>query len=90
MNVDLKSKAISLGATEFGISRRTDKKYYVIYNGKRINFGAKGSEDFTIHRDQKRKLLYRKRHEAIKNKNGELVYKLKTSPAYWSYNLLWS
>ena len=85
----LREKALSLGATDFGISKAKGKKYYVIYNGKRINFGAKGMSDYTIHKDDERRERYRKRHMGIKNKKGELVYKLKTSPSYWSLNLLW-
>ena len=86
---NLRSKALSLGATEFGPSKAKDKKYYVIYNGKRINFGAAGMSDFTIHKDPERRQRYRARHMAIKNKQGQLVYKLKTSPSFWSLNLLW-
>ena len=86
---NLKAKALSLGATEFGPSRVKDKKYYVIYNGMRINFGAAGMSDFTIHKDPERRRRYRARHMTIKNKQGQLVYKIKTSPSYWALNLLW-
>lgn len=86
----LRSKALSLGATEFGQSKVKDKKYYVIYNGKRINFGAEGMSDFTIHKDPERRRRYRARHMAIKDKHGQLVYKLKTSPSFWSLRLLWT
>ena len=85
----LKDKALRLGATEFGVSKVKTKKYYVIYKGKRINFGASGMSDFTIHKDTKRRDAFRARHMAIKNKHGQLVHKLKTSPSYWSLHLLW-
>ena len=90
----LRVKAFKLGATEFGTSNAKNKKYYVIYRGKRINFGAKNMSDFTIHKDKERRDRYRARHHArhmkIKNKQGQLVYKLKTSPSFWSLNLLWT
>ena len=85
----LRAKAFKLGATEFGPSKTKNKKYYVVYKGKRINFGAKHMSDYTIHKDPERRQRYRARHRAIRNKQGQLVYKLKTSPAYWSLNLLW-
>ena len=87
---NLRAKAFKLGATEFGPSKTKNKKYYVSYQGKRINFGAKGMSDYTIHKDPERRRRYRARHKAITNKQGQLVYKLKTSPAYWSLNLLWT
>ena len=86
----LRVKAFKLGTTEFGTSNAKNKKYYVIYRGKRINFGAKNMSDSTIHKDKERRDRYRARHRAIKNKQGQLVYKLKTSPSFWSLNLLWT
>ena len=86
---ELKARAVRLGADDFGVSKAKGKKYYVIYQGKRINFGAKGMSDFTIHKDKARRDNYRARHMKIKNKQGQLVYKLKTSPSYWSLTLLW-
>jgi hypothetical protein len=44
-------------------STRADKKYMAIFkDGTVTHFGAKGFEDFTTHRDEKRKELYIKRH----------------------------
>ena len=87
--MSIKNKAFRLGATEFGRSKTKDKKYYVVYRGKVINFGQKGYEDFTIHKDEKRRQAYRKRHMAIKTKSGKLAYKDKMRSAYWALNLLW-
>ena len=86
----MEAKAKRLGATEFGPSRSKGKKYYVIYNGKRINFGAANMSDFTIHKDKDRRDRYRARHGKIKLKDGRLAYKVKTSPAFWSWRLLWN
>ncbi len=85
----LRKKALRLGATEFGPSRAKGKKYYVVYNGRRINFGSSLHSDFTIHKDPERRRLYRARHGKIRLKDGRLAYKTKTSASYWSWNLLW-
>ena len=50
---DLKQKALKLGATDFGISQIKTKKYYVIYNDKKINFGSATSKTFIDHKDKK-------------------------------------
>ena len=41
------------------------------------------------HNDKKRRAVYRKRHEAIKTKDGTPAYKVRYSPAYMSYHFLW-
>ena len=86
---NLRVKAMKLGATEFGPSKAKGKKYYVIYNNRRINFGAKAMSDFTIHKDPERRKKYRARHGKIKTKSGILAYKDKSRAAYWSWHLLW-
>ena len=48
--MDLEQKAKKLGATEFGLSGTKTKRFYVIYNNKIINFGAKNGKTF-IERD---------------------------------------
>jgi hypothetical protein len=88
--LQLKDRALALGASEFGKSKAKGKKYYVIYNDTRINFGAKNMSDYTIHKDPARRQRYLARHMKIKNKAGQLVYKLKESPSYWAMNLLWT
>ena len=85
----LRKKALSLGATEFRKSSLLKKKYMVRYKNKLIHFGQTGYEDYTTHRDPKRRASYRARHRAIRLKNGKLAYKNKESPSFWSWNLLW-
>jgi len=85
----LRKKAISHGATEFGLSRAAGKKYYIKYQGKRINFGAAGMSDYTIHKDEDRRRRYRARHGSIRLKDGRLAYKVKSQAAYWSWWILW-
>ena len=85
----LRKKALSLGATEFRKSSLLKKKYMVRYEGKLIHFGQKGYEDYSTHKDKKRRASYRARHRAIRLKNGKLAYKNKESPSFWGWNLLW-
>jgi len=82
-------KAKKLGATEFGISTAQHKKYYVIYNNKKINFGDNRYDSYDVHGDKKRRSNYRKRASAIRNKDGELTYNNKNYANYWAYHLLW-
>ncbi len=56
---------------------------------KKIGFGLKGMKDFTQHKDPKRRASYLARAKGIKNKQGELTYKLKDSANYWSVGYLW-
>ena len=85
----LRVKAMELGAIDFGISDRKDKRFYVLYNGRVINFGSKQGQTFIDHGNENKKNAWIARHSKIKNKAGELVIKLKTSPSYWSYKILW-
>ena len=49
----LRAKAFKLGATEFGPSKTKNHKYYVVYKGKRINFGSDIGKTFIDHGDKK-------------------------------------
>tara|TARA_R100000935_G_C2769782_1_gene137180 strand:+ start:48 stop:311 length:264 start_codon:yes stop_codon:yes gene_type:complete len=57
---------------------------------KIIHFGATGYDDFrsgTATASQRRSYLARAK--GIRNKNGELTYKDKTSANYWAVKYLW-
>jgi hypothetical protein len=86
---NLEKQAIQLGATEFGRSRAKNKKYYVVYKGKKIHFGDTRYEDYTTHGDSERRKRYLARAKKIKNKEGRYTYRDKNSPNFWSVNLLW-
>lgn len=60
-------------------------KKYMVYtpNGKTIQFGAAGYEDYTIHMDDKRKQRYLNRH---KNEDWNDLNKAGT----WSRYILWN
>ena len=66
---------------------------YVKSNNKRgykqISFGDKRYEDFTQHKDQKRRSSYLARAKGIKNKEGKLTWKDKNTPNYWAVHFLW-
>ena len=85
----LKKKAISLGASEFGVSTVKNKRFYVIYQGKKINFGLKGGSTFIDHGDSTKRRAWIARHSRITNKEGQYVIKLRTSADFWSKNILW-
>lgn len=60
------------------------KKYRITFpNGKKIDFGAKGYEDYTTHKNETRKSLYIARH--YKRENW-LDY---NTAGFWAFWLLW-
>jgi len=81
--------AFEHGATEFGLSNRKHKKYYVLYNRKKIHYGSRLYQDYTIHKDEQRRINYKKRHRGITLRTGEPAYLNKNQPAYWSYWTIW-
>jgi len=79
------------------------KKYAAtIYNGNqapvRVNFGDNRYEDFTMHKDEKRRLAYIARHSGrvVKTKyHTRLIERQEDwfnpfSAGFWSYHLLWT
>lgn len=61
------------------------KKYMIITpEGKAIQFGQRGAEDFTIHGDDERKLRYLKRHFSREDWTD------LNSAGMWSAWLLWN
>ena len=87
----LKEKALKItGVTDFGKSVVKGKRFYVIYNGHRINFGSQTNNTFIDHGDTKKRDAWRARHSKIKLKDGQLAYLVKSQPEFYSYNLLWA
>jgi hypothetical protein len=85
----LNIKARKLGATEFGKSTVKDKRFYVIYNNKIINFGSKTGRTFYDHGSKKLREAWYARHSKITDKMGNFVINDKSSPSYWAAQLLW-
>ena len=77
------------GAQDIKVSNVGKKKYAVLYKGKWIHFGHIDYEDFTQHHDPERRKRYRKRASKIINKEGQFTYRIKTTPNFWAYHVLW-
>ncbi len=66
-------------------SNLKSKKYDAVFpTGTKISFGAKGYSDFTINKDDQRKMNYIKRHKI--NENWNDIEKAGT----WSRFILWN
>ena len=62
-------------------------KYYIITpTNKKIYFGAYGYSDYTIHKDNERKLRYIKRHQERENWGKSGI----NTAGFWSRWLLWN
>jgi len=82
-------KALDYGATDFGLSNRKNKRFYVLYNGKYIHFASKFGSTFIDHHDELKRKNWRARHSKIINKDGTPFYLIPESPEFWSWHLLW-
>ena len=70
---------------ELNVSTRKDKKYMIkgdFTNDKWVHFGSLNYEDYTHHKNLKRRNLFRQR-------NQKWLEYPKYSPAWFSYYLLW-
>jgi hypothetical protein len=85
----LRNKAFNLGCTKFGVSTKGNYKYFCVYNGRTVHFGYRLMSDFLWHKDEERRQKYRARHSKVLLKDGRPSYKVKGTPAYFSWNLLW-
>ena len=86
---ELRTKAMSMGASEFGKSSVKGKRFYVIYDGRRINFGSNSNNTYIDHGDAKLRDAWRKRHSKIKLKDGRFAYTVPSQADHWAYKLLW-
>lgn len=69
-------------------SDKLDKKFFIITStGKKVYFGQVGYEDYTIHKDPKRKELYIKRHSKMNENWGRNGI---DTAGWWSLKFLWS
>ena len=69
------------------------KKSVYVKNGKGgmklIHYGHSDYEDFTQHKDKKRRQSYLSRAKGITNKSGVKTWKLKDTKNYWAIKDLW-
>jgi hypothetical protein len=70
-------------------SQKQGKKYTAVFKNnktgreKKVNFGAAGMEDYTMHKDKERRQRYRDRHQKDLKTNDP------TRAGYLSYYILW-
>jgi len=76
-----RSESLSFKITR---SKNKNKKYTVIYNGKKIDFGDSRYSDYTQHKDPKRKALYIERHKKRED------WKDPNTAGWWSRFYLWN
>lgn len=85
---------------QFKKSTRSGKKYMTVYDGKTIHFGDSNMQQFfdstglglyshLNHNDEKRRKSYLARAKGIKDKQGNLTWKDKSSPNFYSVHFLW-
>jgi len=68
-------------------SDKPNKKFYIITSkNKKVYFGAAGMSDFTIHKDEVRKLKYIMRHQKKENWTKSGI----DTPGFWSRWYLWN
>lgn len=68
-------------------STRKDKKYMVITpENKKVHFGSSEHEDYTMHKDDKRKQRYLVRHKKREDWTGDGMDKA----GFWARWLLWN
>jgi hypothetical protein len=68
-------------------SDKPNKKYFIITNeNNKVYFGASGFLHFSLHKDEKRKERYIKRHQ----KNEDWTKSGIDTPGFWSRWYLWN
>ncbi len=68
-------------------SDKPEKKFYIITNdNKKVYFGQASASDFTIHKDESRKLRYIKRHQDRENWSKSGI----NTAGFWSRWYLWN
>ena len=88
---ELQKKAIKLGATKFGSSDKSGKRFFVIYKDERIDFGSDSRNTFFDNPDRdKRKNWYARHSVKVDKKTGKKFVNEKTSGLYWASKILWN
>ena len=85
----LRRKALQHGASDFGTSNVKGKRFFVIYNNKKINFGSATGQTYYDHKNEQKRDAWFARHSKIRNKEGKAVINDKSSPSFWAAKLLW-
>lgn len=85
----LYKKALKYGASDFGISDKKDKRFFVIYDNHMINFGYKYGKTYIDHHNKKKREAWYARHSKIYDSSGRQVINNPYSASYWSARILW-
>ena len=83
MPKSLHDKATKLGASVFGHSTKPGKRFFVLYKGKRIDFGSSTGETYFDHRDKDKRAAWYARHSKIEDKSGKKVINERNGTAFW-------
>jgi len=67
-------------------SKRKDKRYVIIMNGMKHNFGLKGGKTFIDGRTEKERLNYLARHKVNENWEKSGIH----TAGFWSRWILWN
>lgn len=67
-------------------SNKPDKKYVATVGDKHIQFGARGYEDYTMHKNKERRDRYIQRHQ----KNERWGLDGITTSGFYAKNILWN
>ena len=74
-------------------SWRSDKKMVVLAKKgsatRVVHFGQVGYDDYTMHKDKKRRKNYLERSAGIRDKHGKLTKNDPFSANYWARKILW-
>lgn len=71
-------------------STRSNKKFMVIVDNKKIHFGANGMSDYPKHKDEARKIRYINRHKKREAKFWKHTKANLLRPSYWSRWYSWN
>ena len=86
------SKRLISKPEDLVISNTKGKRFAVIRDGKRVNFGVwpySGAGTYLDHRDDKIRTAWRARHSKILLKDGTPSYLKVGTPEYYAWNILW-
>jgi hypothetical protein len=87
------AKKIISKPEQLQISKAKNKRFQILTDaGKYISFGLfpfSGAGTYLDHGDNKIRDAWRARHSKITLKDGRFAYKVKNTPEFLSWNILW-
>lgn len=83
-----RAKLLGLNWQSLSKSPRAGKRFMIQHENAFIHFGAWPAKTFLDHQDSQIRDAWRARHSKIM-KQGKPAYLDKTSPEFYSWNILW-